>query len=237
MSSSLTVRQHGVLDGPLAQLQLAVAAGLRVMPALQRWRGRTQHNRYAQLPGAPHGQVARRIAQAFLLLVRGIVFLVDNDQLQVRQRGQDCQTRAEHDARLALMRRQPVQHALAFGQAAVQGRQHDAGEARADIAFQLRRQVNFRHQDQDLAIRLARQHLRTGLQIDLGLAAAGHAVQQGRFEALRAADGVGRFLLRRIERRHVERCAIVRRVVLGQLLQRAIQRHRGQHAQILRQAW
>jgi hypothetical protein len=54
------------------------------------------------------------------------------------------------------VRGQPVQHALALGQAAVQGRQHHAGEARADIPFQLRRQVDFRDQDQDLRVSASR---------------------------------------------------------------------------------
>ena len=231
----LDARQDGIFHRPFAQFQLAVAPRLRMVPAFQRGRGRTEHDGNLQLPGAPHGQVARRIAQAFLLLVGRVVFLVDDDQFQFRQGRQDGQPGAEHDARLALVGGQPVQHALAFGQAAVQGGQHDAGKARADIAFQLGRQIDFRHQDQDLRIVLARQHLSAGLQIHFRLAAARHAVQQGRLEALRAADGIGRFLLGGIQCRHVQRRAIVRIGQLGQLLDGAVQCHGGQHAQILRQ--
>lgn len=65
------------------------------------------------------------------------MLFVDDDQLELRQRGQNGQPGAQHDAGLALVRGQPVQHAFAFGQAAVQRGQHDAREARADIAFQL----------------------------------------------------------------------------------------------------
>ena len=230
-------RQHRVLDGAFAQLELAVAARPGVVPAFQRRRGRSEHDRYAQLARAPYRQVARRVAQAFLLLVRGIVLLVDDDHLQVRQRGEDRQAGAEDDARAALVRGQPVQHALAFGQAAVQRRQHHAGEARADIPFQLGGQVDFGDQDQDLRVGFALQHLRTSLQVHLGLAAAGDAVQQDRREAGGAADGVGRFLLRGVQHRHRNRRGVVQRIVLVHLLQRAVQVDRGRHAQVLRQPW
>ncbi|MNQ08986.1 hypothetical protein D3C85_217920 [compost metagenome] len=117
----------------------------------------------------------------------------------------------------------------------MQSRQHDAGKARADIAFQLGREVNFRHQNQDLRIVLARQHLGASLQIHFRLATARHAVQQGRLEALGAADGVRRFLLGGIQGRHVQRRAVVRVGQLAQLLDGTVQRHGGEHAQIFRQ--
>ena len=228
--------QHGVAHGALAQLQPAVAARLRVVPAFQRRRRRAEHDGNAQLARAPHGQVACRIAQAFLLLVRRVVFLVDDDQAQMRQRRQDRQPRAQHDARAARVPRQPVQHAFAFRQAAVQRRQRHAGEARADVRFQLRRQVDLRDQDQDLRIRIARQHLRAGLQVDLGLAAARHAVQQHRIEAFGAADGVRGLLLGRVQHGHVGRGRVMGVVQLGQLLQCAVERDRRRQAQVLRQA-
>ena len=131
------------------------------------------------------------------------MLFVDHDQLQVRQRGQHRQPRAEHDRRAPQVRRQPVQRALAFGQAAVQGRHQHAGKARAHAGFQLRRQVDLGHQDQDLrrlaARRRPRQHARGGMQVDLGLAAAGDAIQQAGRETVGAGDGVGRRLLRRIQ--------------------------------------
>ncbi len=229
-------RQHGVAHGALAQFKLAVAARARVVPAFERGRGRSQHDGDGQLARAPHGQVARRVAQAFLLLVRGVVLLVDDDHLQLRQRGQDGQARAQHDARAALVGGQPMQHALAFGQAAVQGGQHHAGKARADIALELGREVDLGDQDQDLALGFAREHARASLQVDLGLAAARDAVQQHGREAGRRTDGVGRALLGRVQLRHVDGAGVMRGVGLGQLLDGAVERHGGPHAQVLGQA-
>ncbi|NKA48523.1 hypothetical protein GO302_01837 [Ralstonia solanacearum] len=110
------------------------------------------------------------------------MLLVDEDQREVRQRGQHRQPRAEHDARLAAMRRQPVQRARLLGQAAVQRGQRHAGEARRNARLQLRRQVDLGHQHQHLRGRIAREGIGDGVQVDLGLAAAGDPVQQERRE-------------------------------------------------------
>jgi hypothetical protein len=131
---------------------------------------------------------------------------------------------------------QPVQHALAFRQAAVQGGQHHAGETGADIGFQLRRQVDFGNQDQDLSFGLARQYLGASLQIHFRFAAAGHAVQQRRFKTLRAADGIGRHLLRVVQLRHAGRLRVVHILQFCKLLDGAVERHGGQHAQVPGQA-
>jgi ribosomal protein S3 len=117
---------------------------------------------------------------------------------------------------------------------AVQRCQHDAGEACADIAFQLRRQVNFRHHDEDLRLRRAFQHFRARLQIHFRLAAARHAIQQHGLVAVRLADEIRRRLLLRIQYRHVVRRGIVAVRQLGQLFQRIVERHGFRHAHILR---
>ncbi|MNL60743.1 hypothetical protein D3C87_1845830 [compost metagenome] len=61
--------QRGVRLGALAQHELAVGALLGAMPGLHGRRGGAQHDADLQLVGAPDGQVARRVAQPFLLLV------------------------------------------------------------------------------------------------------------------------------------------------------------------------
>ncbi len=175
---------------------------------------------------APHGEVARRIAQAFLLFVRGIMLFVDHDQFQARQRSEHCQPRAEHDAGLSQVAREPAAQALAFGQAAMQRGHRQAGKTAAHVVFELRRQVDFRHQDQDLRIGVRRQAARDRLQIDFGLAAAGHAIEQHG----RIAAGVGnRF--DRLELLGIEaggagnrgiRCGACRE--LGELLQGLVER-------------
>jgi hypothetical protein len=69
---------------------------------------------------AEDGDIARRVAHAVLLLERGIVLLVDDDQAEARQRRENRQPGAEHDARLAGKARPPVALARRFGQFAVQ---------------------------------------------------------------------------------------------------------------------
>jgi hypothetical protein len=164
------------------------------------------------------------------------VLFVDDDQLQVRQRGQDRQPRAQHDARAALVGGQPVQHALAFGQAAVQGGQHHAGEARADVPSSWGVRLISGTRIRIWASRLARQHLGAGLQVDLGLAAAGHAVQQQRREALAPPMASAASCWAGFRTGMSAGVRVVRILVLGQLLERAVQRHRGRQAQVLRQA-
>lgn len=150
---------------------------------------------------APHRQIARGIAQAVLLLVRGVVFFVHHDQAQLAHGREDRHARAEQHARLPTLRARPGLQALAIGQAAVQHRQavrpDQAFQAGAQGAFQLRRQVDFRHQQQHLAA--GGQHFLGGAQVDLGLAAAGHAVQQHRLELGESGDGVHGLALRIVQ--------------------------------------
>jgi hypothetical protein len=160
------------------------------------------------------------------------VLLVDDNEPQLRQRGQHRQPGAQHDAGVSQVGGEPVEHPFALGQPAVQRRHHQPRKAGADIVFQLRRQVDFRDQDQHLRLRLAREDLRSGLQVDLGLAAASHAIQQHGREADGVGHRIGRLALRRVQRRHPCRRRIRRRPVLRDLLQRPVQRHRVFGAQI-----
>ena len=77
---------------------------------------------------------------------------------------------------------QPALEALRVGHAAVQGdhgvRAIERRKARQKACLQLRCEVDFRHHHQHLRIRVGRQLGRHGVQIDLGLAAAGGAKQQ-----------------------------------------------------------
>jgi hypothetical protein len=130
---------------------------------------------------APDRDVARRVAQAFLLLEGGVVFLVDDDQLQARQRHEHGEPGAEHDVGASLQRLEEAARARRIGHAAVGADDVRGGKARRDTAFELRRQGDLGHQHQRLAA--AREHGVDGAQIDLGLAAAGDAVQQHDVEA------------------------------------------------------
>ena len=112
-------RERGLLMGALRQRQHIVVAALRMRPAFQRRRRRAKHDRYLRGIGAIDGQIARGIAQAFLLLKRGVVFFVDNDQSELGHGRKHRQPRAEHNARLAFGGRSPRAVARAVAQRAV----------------------------------------------------------------------------------------------------------------------
>ncbi|MNQ53786.1 hypothetical protein D3C85_678340 [compost metagenome] len=179
---------------PARQGQAQVAAALGVLPGFQRRRGRSEHDRDVQVVRAPHREVARRITQAVLLLVRRIVFLVHHDQAQFAQGREDGHARAQQHAGLAALGAGPGLHAFAVGQAAVHDGEpfgaHQGLQAGAQRALELRRQVDFGDHQQHLAS--GRQHLFGGPQVHLGLAAARHPMQQDRLEPGQRADGVHR---------------------------------------------
>ena len=122
------------------------------------------------------------------------MLLVHHDQAGARQRGEDRRARADQHLRLAARHRQPGAGALAVGQARVQ-RQHRHAEAGAEALQDLRGEPDLRHQHQRLPPR--RQAVEDGAQVDLGLAAAGDALQQHRPEALAGAQGCQGLGLRR----------------------------------------
>ena len=155
--------------------------------------------------GAPHRQIARRIAQAVLLLVGRVVLLVHHDQAQLAQRREHRHARAQQHARLAALGAGPGLQAFAIGQAAMHHRQairpDQRLQTRAQRAFQLRRQIDFGHHQQYLAS--CRQDLLGRPQVDLGLAAARHTVQQHGLEPVQRAYGVHRLALGVIEFRRL----------------------------------
>ena len=143
--------------------------------------------------GAPDRDIARRIAQAFLLLEGRVVFFIDHDQLQARHGHEHRQPGTEHNRRLSALRREKTARARRIAHAAVGADNVRAGKARRDAALELRRQRDFRNQHQRLAA--TRQHGGDGAQIDFGLAAAGNAVQQHRVKASGRGDDRDRVLL------------------------------------------
>ena len=142
------------------------------------------------------------IAHVVLLLVRRILFLVDDDESQRRQRRKHGQPRPEHELRRARRGGQPLGAAFAAPKSTVQRRDAQAGRCRVYASEELRRQVDLGHQHQYLAT--LREHSRRGRQIDVGLAAAGHAMQQERRECSIGArdgfDGGGLRVVQRVRR-------------------------------------
>ena len=127
-------------------------------------------------PAAPDREVARRITRAFLLLVRRVVLLVDDDQAEPRQRGEHREPGAEHEVGDAEVRARASCAAAAPASGRCAARRCGGRRSARRSAPQLRRQVDLGHQHQRLAA--GRERLLGGAQVDLGLAAAGHAVQQ-----------------------------------------------------------
>ena len=139
-------------------------------------------------PAAVDREVARRIAGAFLLLVRRVVLLVDHDQPEPGQRCKNRQSCAEHDVGLPKMGQQPMLQTLHRRQAAVHGHHPIAWKTIGKSSLKLRREVDLGHQNQRLTAR--GQHLLGGMQINLGFATAGDPVQQHRLGRRLAPGGL-----------------------------------------------
>ena len=128
------------------------------------------------------------------------MLLVHHHQRQFRHRRQHREAGAEHDLRVAARRIQPGMRARRVFQRAVQHRDARVRKGMAEARFQLRREADLRYQGQRLPA--ARHHLGDEPQVDLGLAAAGDAMQQeGPERAERRADPRDGLRLRRVRRR------------------------------------
>ena len=165
---------------PLAQAVPAVTAVDGVLERLQR-RGRTtQNDRHAQLRSPLHRHVAGGIAEAVLLLERGVVLLVEDDEAGSRQGDKQGRARADHERGVPGARGGPGLQPLTGRQPRVNDRGLQA-EPLAKASQQLRGQADFGHQHQGLAAGL--QHGLQQPQVNLGFAAAGHPVEQVAAEA------------------------------------------------------
>ncbi len=163
------------LRGAPLQAQAGVASRHHVLQRLERWGGAAEHHRNAGMSCAHDGQVARRVAQRSLVLLEGgIVFLVHHDQPELRHRREHRRARAEHQACLATEGAAPGEEALVVGEPRMQHR-HRGIEALAEARQQLRRECDLGHQHQRPPPR--GQYPFDEPQVDLGLAAAGDAVQ------------------------------------------------------------
>jgi len=73
----------------VGQLDQRVFILLRIEIRLQRRRCRAQHHYGVRHLGAYHGHVTGVIARRFFLLIRGIVFFIDDDEREIGYRGED----------------------------------------------------------------------------------------------------------------------------------------------------
>lgn len=146
---------------------------------------------------APYRQVPRGVPQTVLLLVRGIMLLVDDDESEIRHRRGDGHAGTKQDARIAFDRLQPGLKARPIREAAVQDCKGmsatEVGEARSENAFQLWCQINLGHHKQHLPAHV--QDSPGSMEVDLRFAAAGDPPQQHHPVALHCGNCRGRRLL------------------------------------------
>ncbi|SKN91302.1 Uncharacterised protein [Mycobacteroides abscessus subsp. massiliense] len=121
------------------------------------------------------------VAQFVVLFERSVVFLIDHNQPDIRQRREHRQPRANHQLRLPQHGAQIILRAPACRHLAVQHSSRHVGKTVFHPLQKLRREVDFGQQKQHLPP--LRQYFRHRIKIHLGLAAAGDAVQQKRLEA------------------------------------------------------
>ena len=110
------------------------------------------------------------------------MLLVDHDQAEIGERQEQRRTGAHHHAHPALGDGAPGLAPLQAGQAGMPRRRHGA-EAILEAFQPLRGEGDFGQQHQDLPA--GGEGRCDGLEIDLGLAGAGYAIEQGRGEGMR----------------------------------------------------
>ena len=167
----------------------------RVDPAFDGGRRRGQHHREAADAPAHHSHVAGVVEDAVLLLVGGVVLLVDDDQAEIVERQEQRRARPRHhlDAAFRHLPPHPLAHArrkirMPFGRL--------GAETVLEALQEGMGQGDFRQKDQHLPALV--QSGRHRLEIDLGLARACYAVEQGHAEAAvldAGAQHVGRLAL------------------------------------------
>ena len=153
-----------------------VAAGVGVDPRLDRRRRRGQHHREAGEVAAHHRHVAGVVEDALLLLVGEVVLLIDDDQAELGERQEQRRARADHDPHRRRRRRRARP---ARGPAARPPSATRAGREPKRAAKRSRNPaVSAISGMQDQHLPAAAERLGHRLEIDLGLARAGDAVEQ-----------------------------------------------------------
>ena len=142
--------------------------------------------------GTDDGDIPGRVSKPLLLLVGQVVLFVDDDDAGTGEFRPHRRAGADDDRGKPLARRPPGRAPLCFRQTGVGGG-YGHREALLETRDGLRREPDLRYQAQGLFAPLDR-----GLddaQIDLGLAAPGHALEQEHLESVETGrdllDGIG----------------------------------------------
>jgi hypothetical protein len=161
--------------GTPRESQALVAAAGDVVETLQR-RGRaTQQYRNPALARPHDGQIPSRVTKALLLLERGVMLLVDDEQTRPRKGREHRRTRPHHHGGAAVTGRGPGLQTLPIAQARVQHR-HRHRQPVPKACDDLRCQSDFGNQHHRLATQ--RDDALDDGQVYLCFTAARHPVQQ-----------------------------------------------------------
>ena len=155
---------------------MRVAPACGIDEAFQRRRGAGQHHRAILDPRPHHRHVAGVIDGAVLLLEGLLMFLIDDDQAQFRERQEQRRARAHHHPRLAV-------HHRAIGAAAFLLRQIGVPFGRAGTPKRAAKRSRNCTVSAISGSRISTclscaQRFGHRFEIDFGLARAGHAIQQ-----------------------------------------------------------
>ncbi len=140
------------------------------------------------LAGAQPGDIAGMVAGMCFRFVGRLLLFVDDDQADIAQRGENGGPRSDDDPDFLAQDALPLHVTLGRGQPAVQdgdGR----SETGANAPDHLGRQADLGHKDQNPSVQIDGSLSR--LQVNFGLAAAGHAEQQVLGTAVRVAFAGG----------------------------------------------
>ncbi len=177
--------RHRPIENPPRHLDQPKFSLLGAIPAFQRRRSRAKHQRNLLRFGPPERDLAGMIARRRFLLEGGLMLLVEHDQPQVRRRGKNGAPRADDDLHLAARDPLPMPVPLRLAQMAVQhGHLIEAG---AEPLAGLRGEADFGHEHDRLPTEP--HDLLNRLDVDLGLAAPRHAVNENRLVPLRIDRG------------------------------------------------
>ena len=102
---------------PRSQLDPIIFTCVRVCPTLKAWRCRCQHNPRAAEACAQNRHIAGVIEHAVILLVRGVMLFIDDDQSEVLIRQKQRRARTDNDLRAALPNHPPDAPTLGHGHA------------------------------------------------------------------------------------------------------------------------
>ncbi len=169
------------------ECEVAVPAACRLKKGLDPRRRGTEDDRGPCKFSADQGQVPGVVPQAVVLFVGGVVLLIHDDQPEVPDRRKKGRPGADDQTDIAAPEPFPLVIPHAPGDAAVEDGDLPLRKPFADAGEELRREGDLRDEiDRAAAVP---KDLIDGLEVNLGLAASRHAMEEERGETSRGEAG------------------------------------------------